>query len=84
LQEALGKIVRMSTVGSTSSVLASVGATRTSVQIAVPADPTELRSTDGSLEAAVQRVSTMLYLRAHVWTPPSAVDMGGGVFNILV
>jgi hypothetical protein len=74
----------MSTVDNTSSVLASVGASRTSVQIAVPLNPSELKSTDATLEAAIQRVSTMLYLRAHCLAPPSATDMGGGVFNILV
>jgi len=74
----------MSTVGSTSSVLASVGGARTSVQIAVPSNPADVKTTDVNLEAAIQRVSTMLYLRSHCLAPPSATDMGGGVFNILV
>jgi hypothetical protein len=74
----------MSTVGSTSSVPASVGVSRTSIQIAVPINPAEMKSTDANLEAAIQRVSTMLYLRSHCLAPPSATDMGGGVFNILV
>ncbi len=43
-----------------------------------------MKSSDATLEAAVQRVSTMLYLRAHLLTPPTAIDMGDGVFNILV
>lgn len=74
----------MSTVDNTSSVLASVGAGRTSVQIAVPTNPADIKSSDAMLEAAIQRVSTMLYLRAHCLTPPEATDMGGGVFNVVV
>jgi len=73
----------MSTVESATSVIASVGAGRTSVQIAVPS-PNELQTSDAMLEAAVQRVATLLYMRAHYQTPPDALDLGGGVFNVLV
>ena len=74
----------MSTVGSATSVMASVGAGRTSVQIAVPMNPSQLPTSDAMLEAAVQHVATLLYLRSHLEAPPQALDMGGGVFNVVV
>jgi hypothetical protein len=64
--------------------MASASAGRTSVQIAVPTNPSQMPTSDAMLEAAVQRVATMLYLRAHCQTPPDALDLGGGVFNVLV
>ncbi len=39
---------------------------------------------DAQLEAAVQRVAAILYMRAHLQVPPSATDVGGGIFNVLV
>jgi hypothetical protein len=74
----------MSTVSATPSVIASVGAGRTSVQIAVPTNPAPETTSDFMLEAAVRRVATMLYLRAHCDAPPKATDMGGGIFNVVV
>lgn len=64
--------------------MATVGAGRTSVQIAVPTNPDQLQTSDAMLEAAVQRVATLLYIRAHCTTPPKALDMGGGIFNVVV
>lgn len=74
----------MSTIGSATSVMSSVGAARTAVQIAVPANTGEAATSDAMLEAAVQRVATMLYLRSRFEVPPDVRDMGGGVFNVLV
>lgn len=74
----------MSTVAPTTSVMAQLGGGRTSVQIAVPTDPNQLKTSDAALEAAVQRVATLLYMRSHCDAPPKALDMGGGVFNVLV
>lgn len=39
---------------------------------------------DFQLEAAVQRLAMILYLRAHFDVPPSVTDVGGGIFNVLV
>lgn len=64
-------------------MMVSVGAGRTSVQIAVP-NPSQMPTSDAMLEAAVQRVATLLYLRSHLEAPPQALDMGGGVFNVVV
>ncbi|GAA0525916.1 hypothetical protein GCM10008941_01590 [Rhizomicrobium palustre] len=64
-------------------MIASVGALRTSVQIAVP-NPNQLQITDPNLEAAIQRVATELYMRAHCEVPPDVTDMGGGIFNVIV
>ena len=74
----------MSTVGSATSVLPTVTASRTSVQIAVPLHPDQMKTSDVMLEAAVRRVATLLYMRAHYEIPPDAIDMGGGVFNVVV
>ena len=83
-QRLLGKIGRMSAVGSATSVMSSVGAVRTAIQIAVPTVPSEGNSSDMMLEAAVQRVATLLYMRSHLEVPPDVTDMGGGLFNVLV
>ncbi len=75
----------MSTVGSATSVMASVGAPRSAIQIAVPAmSPSQGAPTDFMLEAAVRRVSTLLYMRSHLEVPPDVIDMGGGLFNVTV
>jgi hypothetical protein len=79
-----GIILRMSELGSTTSVMATAGATRTAIQISVPILPSESVSSDPALEAAVQRVATLLYMRSHLDVPPDVTDMGGGVFNVLV
>lgn len=75
----------MSSVGSATSALSSTGATRTAVQIAVPTvEQTPKNSSDLMLEAAVQRVATILYMRSRFEVPPDVVDMGGGLFNVVV
>ena len=75
----------MSTVGSATSVMASGGTPRTAVQIAVPTIvQSQGSSSDSKLEAAVRRVSALLYSRSHLETPPDVTDMGGGLFNVLV
>jgi hypothetical protein len=87
-QYALGKIAPMSAVGSATSALGSVGAVRTAIQIAVPQTQTQAQAqqspSDFMLEAAVQRVATLLYMRSRFEVPPDVIDMGGGVFNVVV
>jgi hypothetical protein len=75
----------MSTVSSASAVMASVGTPRSAIQIAVPTtEPSQGAPTDFMLEAAVRRVSTLLYMRSHLEAPPDVIDMGGGLFNVKV
>lgn len=74
----------MDTVGSATSALSSVGAPRTAVQIALPTPKVSQTTSDAMLEAAVQRVATILYMRSRFEVPPDVRDMGGGVFNVLV
>ena len=75
----------MSTVGSATSVMAPSGTPRSAVQIAVPTmQQSQGAPTDFMLEAAVQRVSTLLYMRSHLEAPPDVIDMGGGLFNVKV
>jgi hypothetical protein len=75
----------MSTIGSTTSEMASGGTSRSAIQIAVPTIVQSLgSSSDPKLEAAVRRVSALLYSRSHLETPPDVTDMGGGLFNVLV
>jgi hypothetical protein len=63
-----------------------VGPARTAVQIAVPQTQTQTQQapSDFMLEAAVQRVATLLYLRSRFEVPPDVIDMGGGLFNVVV
>lgn len=72
----------MSEIGSATAV--SAGATRTAIQIAVPLSLPQADTTDTNLEAAVQRVASLLYFRSHLEMPPDVTDLGGGVFNVLV
>lgn len=74
----------MNTVGSATSVMASAAAGRTAIQIAVPRVPSEGSSSNFMLEAAIQQVATLLYMRSHFEVPPNVTDMGGGVFNVVV
>jgi hypothetical protein len=74
----------MSTVGNVTSAVNPVGAVRTAVQIAVPTTPIQGNSSDIMLEAAVQRVATILYMRSRFEVPPDVMDMGGGLFNVVV
>jgi hypothetical protein len=75
----------MSMVGSTTTMTASVGAARTAIQISVPIiDQSQGSPGDAALEAAVRRVSALLYMRSHLTSPPDVTDMGGGMFNVLV
>lgn len=83
-QQVLGKISRMSTVGSVTSAMSTVGAARTAVQIAVPKPTIDTNPSDVMLEAAVQRVASILYMRSRFEVPPDVVDMGGGLFNVVV
>ena len=64
--------------------MGSVGAARTAIQIAVPIMQTSGTTGDITLEAAIQRVATQLYMRAHMDVPPDVIDMGGGLFNVVV
>jgi hypothetical protein len=76
----------MSAIGSITSAPTSVGPIRTAVQIAVPQAQiqTQQSPSDFMLEAAVQRVATLLYMRSRFEVPPDVIDMGGGVFNVVV
>lgn len=74
----------MSTVGNVTSALNMVGAPRSAVQIAVPQTQPQGTTSDFMLEAAVQRVATMLYMRSRFEVPPDVIDMGGGLFNVVV
>ena len=74
----------MSNVGSATSVCTPTGGSSTSVQIALPLPQVVHSMNDFQLEAAVQRVAMILYLRAHYDVPPSVTDVGGGIFNVLV
>jgi hypothetical protein len=74
----------MSTVDNATSVMNTVGASRTAIQIAVPLQHEPGTTPDAMLEAAVHRVATLLYMRAHLEVPPDVTDMGGGIFNVLV
>ncbi len=80
----LGKIGRMSTVGSATSGYTSVGGFSASVQIALPPPSTVQSMGDAELQAAVNRVAMILYMRAHFEMPPSVTSLGGGIFNVLV
>ncbi len=75
-------IVNPSTpVGDPGSALSSPS---TSVQITIPS-PQDLESLNNAmLEAAVQRVAMILYMRAHFEVPPSVTSLGGGIFNVVV
>jgi len=69
----------------TSTNIYIVGAARTAIQIAVPSVTDKAGPTsDFMLEAAVQRVATLLYIRSRFEVPPDVVDMGGGLFNVVV
>jgi hypothetical protein len=75
----------MSSVGNISAMSSAIGAGRMAVQIAVPPiDASPAAPANLDLEAAVQRVSTLLYMRSHCEVPPDVIDMGGGVFNVVV
>jgi hypothetical protein len=74
----------MSTIGSATSGYTSVGGVRTSVQISIPPPQTSGNIQDAQLEAAVQRVAKILYMRAHFEVPPTVTELGGGLFNVLV
>jgi hypothetical protein len=74
----------MSTVDYATAVTNSVSASRTAVQIAVPLNQPQGTTADADLEAAVNRVATLLYMRSHLDVPPDVTDMGGGIFNVLV
>ncbi len=74
----------MSTVGSVTSGYTSVGTSRANVQIALPPPSTVTTMSDAALQAAVNRVAMILYMRAHFEMPPSATALGGGIFNVLV
>lgn len=75
----------MSTVSSATTVYNTVGDVRSSVQIAVPPPQiAPVSMSEAQLEAAVQRVAMILYIRAHFEVPPSVTSLGGGIFNVLV
>ena len=74
----------MSTVDNAIAAMNSVGAPRTAIQIAVPMNQPQGTTPDAALEAAVNRVATLLYMRSHLDVPPDVIDMGGGIFNVLV
>jgi hypothetical protein len=74
----------MSTVGSATSAPTAIGGSGASVQIVLPSPEAVHSMNDFQLEAAVQRVAMILYLRAHYDVPPSVIDVGGGIFNVLV
>ena len=74
----------MSTVGSATTGNITAGTGGASVQIALPS-PEDLKTFNNvQLEAAVQRVAQILYMRAHYEIPPSVLDVGGGIFDVLV
>lgn len=63
---------------------AALNGPSTNVQITIPS-PQDLESLDNAmLEAAVQRVAMILYMRAHFEVPPSVTSLGGGIFNVVV
>jgi hypothetical protein len=69
---------------SISDATASLDGPSTNVQISIPS-PQDLASLDNAmLEAAVQRVAMILYMRAHFEVPPSVRSLGGGIFNVVV
>lgn len=69
---------------SISDPTAALDGSSTNVQITIPS-PQDLASLDNAmLEAAVQRVAMILYLRAHFEVPPSVTSLGGGIFNVVV
>lgn len=61
-----------------------VGGGRTSVQMQVQTPQPGGQIADAQLNAALQRLSMLLYIRAHCDVPPSVTDFGGGFFNVLV
>lgn len=75
----------MSTVSSATSGYASAGGARASIQIALPPPDATVKSmSEAELDAAVQRVAQILYMRAHFEVPTSVTALGGGIFNVLV
>jgi hypothetical protein len=76
----------MSAIGSATSGLSAASAVRTAVQISVPRNQTAAPAapSDFMLEAAVQRVATLLYIRSRFEVPPDVIDMGGGLFNVVI
>lgn len=75
----------MSTVGSATSGYTAAGGARANIQIALPPPDAGVKSmSEAQLEAAVQRVAQILYMRAHFEVPPSVTSLGGGIFNVLV
>jgi hypothetical protein len=74
----------MSSVGSatTGNITPSTGGA--SIQIALPSPQVVETFDNAQLEAAVQRVAQILYMRAHYEVPPSVLDVGGGIFDVLV
>jgi hypothetical protein len=83
-QRVPGTICRMSSIGSISPVMSAMGAGRTAVQISVPTSTGPISSANIDLEAAVRRVATILYMRSRTEVPPDVIDMGGGLFNVVV
>ncbi len=75
----------MSTVGSATSGMApAAGGMRSSVQISIPPPQQVQTFSDAQLQAAVNRVAMILYMRAHFEVPPTVTSLGGGIFNVLV
>lgn len=74
----------MTTVGTATSGYTAVGPASSSIQISLPPPQEVMTFKDAQLEAAVQRVAQILYMRAHFQVPPSVTDVGGGIFNVIV
>lgn len=54
------------------------------MMVAVRAQQPSGSVTNVQLEATLHRIAMRLYIKAHVEAPPSAVDFGRGLYNILV
>jgi hypothetical protein len=62
----------------------AIGSAISSVMVAVRPSQTSQGMTDAQLQAVLQRVAMQLYAKAHLESPPTATDWGGGIYNILV
>jgi len=67
-----------------SSVGPIVGSAISSLMIAVPSPQRSSSVANAQLQATLNRISMQLYFKAHMESPPTATDLGGGLYNILV
>lgn len=75
----------MSTVANATNGYSAAGGAKSSLQIALPPPNVAPKSmSEAQLDAAVQRVAMILYMRAHFEVPPSVTSLGGGIFNVVV